>query len=320
MRVTDDHEPVIATTRELLVDDGMSNSMLLAELLRVGWPEGIILLRSDGLNTAIQELIDHGPACVLLSLPPAALVVAVEQLSIAAPDAPIIVIADQLDEPLAARLIAVGAQDHLLLPELNAARLRRVVTYAIARKRLEGRLAHQALHDPLPGLPNRALFLDRLGVALDRAQRNRSTVAVLFLDVDNFKSINDSLGHAAGDTLLMALADRLRAVLRPMDTVARFGGDEFMLLFEDLTGEREAALIAERVSHAAGAPMVLEERDAAVTVSIGVAVVADPSVPPEHLLREADAAMYRAKEIGHSGYSVFDTGATHRMPPRAQNG
>jgi diguanylate cyclase (GGDEF)-like protein len=105
-----------------------------------------------------------------------------------------------------------------------------------------------------------------------------------------------------------------------MDTVARFGGDEFMLLFEDLTGEREAAMIAERVSYAAASPITLEDDEAKVTVSIGVAVVADPSIPAEHLLREADAAMYRAKELGRSKYTVSDAGAKERMPERAQNG
>ena len=132
-----------------------------------------------------------------------------------------------------ARLGAVkaGVQDYLIRSELSPALLRRAVMYAIERKRLEAQLAHRALHDPLTGLPNRALFLDRLGVALDRSRRNNASIAVLFLDVDNFKQINDSLGHAAGDRVLSGLADRLQSMLRPMDTVARFGGDEFTFLF-----------------------------------------------------------------------------------------
>ncbi len=320
LRPTDDEQARPTSTRVLLVEEDERGSTLLTELIRVGWPDGIIVLRAARLTDAIQELLAHGPACVLLSLPAEGGLAAVEHLSLAAPDAPIIVVADKINEETATGLIAAGAQDHLIRPELTASRLRRVVTYAIERKRLQGRLAHQALHDPLTGLPNRALFLDRLGMALDRAQRNRTTVAVLFLDVDNFKLVNDSLGHAAGDRLLIGLADRLRGVLRPMDTVARFGGDEFMLLFEDLAGEREAAMIAERVSYAAASPITLEDDEAKVTVSIGVAVVADPSIPAEHLLREADAAMYRAKELGRSRYAVSDAGDQVRMPERAQNG
>src|SRR5437764_3133345 len=154
-----------------------------------------------------------------------------------------------------------------------------------------------ALHDPLTGLPNRALFLDRLGVALDRSRRTNTAVAVLFLDVDKFKDINDSLGHDAGDKVLVGLADRLRTMLRPMDTVARFGGDEFTFLFEDLSSEREVVLIAERVSRAASAPVILDGRELAVTVSIGIAMVDDPATAVDTVIREADAAMYRAKEL-----------------------
>ena len=178
-------------------------------------------------------------------------------------------------------VVKAGAQDYLVRSELSPALLRRSLMYAIERKRLEAQLAHRALHDPLTGLPNRALFLDRLGVALDRSRRNNASIAVLFLDVDNFKEINDSLGHAAGDRLLSGLADRLQSMLRPMDTVARFGGDEFTFLFEELTSEREVILIAERIGRAVRLPIHLEEGDTAVTVSIGISIVTDPTMPAD---------------------------------------
>src|SRR5581483_8941016 len=127
----------------------------------------------------------------------------------------------------ALRLIGGGAQDYLVKSEIYPTLLARSLRHAIERKRGEVSLIHQALHDPLTGLPNRALFLDRLGVALDRSRRTSASVAVLFVDVDNFKDINDSMGHAAGDRLLTELAARLQTMLRPMDTVSRFGGDEF---------------------------------------------------------------------------------------------
>ena len=166
----------------------------------------------------------------------------------AAPDAPDHRALGRGDEELGLAAVKAGAQDFLIRSELNPALLVRAVRFAIERKRSEVELAHQALHDPLTGLPNRALFLDRLGVALDRSRRTGAPVAVLFLDVDDFKEVNDSLGHAAGDRLLRILADRFREMLRPMDTVARFGGDEFTFLFEELESEREAVLIAERIS------------------------------------------------------------------------
>ena len=146
-------------------------------------------------------------------------------------------------------------------------------------------------------MPNRALFLDRLSVALDRSRRTNTSVAVLFVDVDGFKEVNDSLGHGAGDRVLAGLADRLRAMLRPMDTVARFGGDEFTLLFEDLESEREIMLIAQRINRAASVPIRLENGESTITVSIGIAMVADPSILPEAVLREADVAMYRARGL-----------------------
>jgi diguanylate cyclase (GGDEF)-like protein len=202
--------------------------------------------------------------------------------------------------------------------DLTPDRLRRAVRHAIERKRAETRLAHQALHDPLTDLPNRALFLDRLRVALDRSRRTGACVAVLFLDVDNFKDVNDSLGHATGDRLLAALAARLRTMLRPMDTVARFGGDEFTFLFEDLTSEREVVLIAERISHAASRPVALHEGPASITVSIGISVVSDPAVPVEDMIREADAAMYRAKELGGARFELYDEVSRQRAADRLE--
>jgi diguanylate cyclase (GGDEF)-like protein len=225
------------------------------------------------------------------------------------------VLSERTDDDAAARAIQLGAQDYLVKDEVNAALLGRSVRYAIERKRSEVRLTHQALHDPLTGLPNRALFLDRLGVALDRSRRTGASVAVLFLDVDNFKLVNDSLGHNAGDQLLVALGHRLRAMLRPMDTVARFGGDEFVLLFEELASEREVVLIAERISTAASQPMMIDEQEIGVTVSIGIAMIGDPSVAPETLIRDADAAMYRAKELGRSRFELIDE-STHRRAIR----
>ncbi|HVM41268.1 MAG TPA: EAL domain-containing protein [Acidimicrobiia bacterium] len=173
------------------------------------------------------------------------------------------------------------------------------------RKEFEDQLAHQALHDPLTGLPNRALFMDRLGQALSRAARGRSDVVVLFLDVDRFKVVNDSLGHDAGDEVLRVVGARLRAALRPSDTVARLGGDEFVLLCEDVEGDAEG--IAARVEDCLRAPIDLPDGEVFVTVSIGVArghgvAAADA----EALLRDADVAMYRAKQRGRARYEVFD--------------
>jgi diguanylate cyclase (GGDEF)-like protein len=292
--------------------------MVIGEMLRAGGVDGLILTHTERLSAATHELVERGATCVLLgqSVPQPDVVSAVEQIRSAASDAPILVLAGGNDEALACRAIRAGAQDYLIKRELSPDVLGRALRYAIERQQLEVRLAHMALHDALTGLPNRALFLDRLGVALDRSRRTNTSVAVLFLDVDNFKEINDTLGHDAGDKVLVGLADRLRTMLRPMDTVARFGGDEFTFLFEDLSSEREVVLIAERITRATQVPIRLSEGAASVTVSMGIAVVGDPSVAPETVLREADAAMYRAKELGRARYELFDESSRQRAIQR----
>lgn len=155
-------------------------------------------------------------------------------------------------------------------------------------------LAHQAMHDSLTGLANRALLRDRLEHALARARRQPRTLAVLFIDLDNFKVVNDSFGHAAGDQVLVAVADRLRRSVRACDTVARLGGDEFGLLLEDLEDPRDAGRVAERVLEELRGPLALD-REIAVEASIGIAVNAAGDEDADALLQNADVAMYRAK-------------------------
>jgi diguanylate cyclase (GGDEF)-like protein/PAS domain S-box-containing protein len=174
------------------------------------------------------------------------------------------------------------------------------------RKALEDRLRHQAFHDPLTDLPNRELFLDRLGHALARTERRPGKrVAVLFMDLDDFKVVNDSLGHEAGDLLLVAVAERLMGCMRPEDTLARFGGDEFTVLLEDLDDPEEAVRVAERIIDEVRDPFVLEGREFYVRASIGITLGEDRTKDLDDLLREADIAMYWAKDQG-SGYSMFN--------------
>ncbi len=174
------------------------------------------------------------------------------------------------------------------------------------RRAFEERLTHQAFHDALTGLPNRALLMERLRHALARVQRHAGPVGVVFLDLDNFKVINDSLGHEAGDHLLAAVAGRLGGCVRVGDTVARLGGDEFTLLLEDLADPAEVAEVAERVAEALRAPVLLAGREVFTAASLGSAVSGDAGTTPEGLLRDAALAMYQAKTGGKARCVVFD--------------
>jgi diguanylate cyclase (GGDEF)-like protein/PAS domain S-box-containing protein len=172
-------------------------------------------------------------------------------------------------------------------------------------KALEERLAHQALHDPLTGLPNRVLFTDRLRQALARAKRRQRSLAVMFMDLDNFKVINDSLGHKMGDRLLVAATKRIRGVLRPEDTVARLGGDELVFLLDD-TDLDGAIQVAERILEVMRAPFTLHGRELFITASIGITVGDGDGKRAPDLLRDADLAMYRAKHSGKARYAIFE--------------
>jgi diguanylate cyclase (GGDEF)-like protein len=302
--------------RVLLVGDDPRAATMIVEMLRAAWPQGLLVTQTPHVADAVQELADHGDSCVLLELPATEDPLApLRDLASAAPDAAIVVVSEPAAEGLGLAAVQAGAQDHLLKAELHPALLARAVAYAVERKRSEVHLTRKALSDPLTGLPNRVLFLDRLSGALDRSRRTGLAPAVMFLDVDAFKEINDSLGHGAGDELLRELAARFRELLRPMDTVARLGGDEFTFLFEGLSGREEAMAIAERIGEAAAAPVALGSPDGPSTpaVSIGIAMLEDPGVEIDSALRDADTAMYRAKDLGGGRALLFVTDARPRI-------
>jgi diguanylate cyclase (GGDEF)-like protein/PAS domain S-box-containing protein len=178
------------------------------------------------------------------------------------------------------------------------------------RKDLERNLSHQAFHDALTDLPNRSLFLDRVGHALERAARQDRLVAVLYLDIDNFKLINDNQGHDVGDQLLVTVASRLRECVRAVDTVARFGGDEFTVLLEDPEDMSVVIEVAGRISKSLCEPVVLPDQEVTATVSIGIAHNVNRQTSPQDLLSSADIALYRAKNLGKARFAVFERGMT----------
>jgi diguanylate cyclase (GGDEF)-like protein len=304
----------------LLVEPDARAAVWIVEMLRTAWGGELLVAHCERLDGGAYELLDHAVSCVLVDV--SGLegdgIAVVEEIRAIAPGVAIVLLCEELDEEQALAALEAGAQDCLAKPELGPVRLRRAVRFAIESKRSETQLAHEALHDSLTGLPNRALFLDRLGVALDRSRRSAAAITVLFLDVDNFKQVNDTFGHHVGDQLLVGLGSRLKEMLRPMDTVARFGGDEFTFLLEDLGDEREVIAIAQRISDSAGQPFRIDDAQVTVTVSIGIAIVADPVIPAATVIQQADDAMYRAKEHGRARFELFDETSGRRAMERLE--
>lgn len=186
-----------------------------------------------------------------------------------------------------------------------------------ARKQAENKLLREALYDSLTGLPNRALFMDRLQHAVAHAQRNEKYMyAVLFLDLDRFKDVNDSLGHNMGDRLLVVAANLLQKTLRPLDTVARLGGDEFVILLEDINHIGDAVVVAERIQNSLRSSTLLEGHTLFITASIGIVLSTTGYENPEDILRDADIAMYRAKANGRARYEIFDQTMRQRIMER----
>jgi diguanylate cyclase (GGDEF)-like protein len=189
---------------------------------------------------------------------------------------------------------------------------------ALTNARLADTMAHLAFHDTLTGLPNRALFVDRVTQALARSGRTAHTTAVLFADLDNFKAVNDGLGHAGGDELLIVIAHRIRESLRPSDTAARFGGDEFAILLEDIGTEARVMSACERIMGSLVAPVDIHGTTIDPGASIGVALSYDHTAHADQLLRNADLAMYSAKAAGKGTYRLFSAAMHARAVGRLQ--
>ena len=290
----------------LLVEDGPDYALLVEEMLREAL-EDVDLTYRARISDAESALRAGGFDCVLLDLglPDASGLEGLERVQQVAPEVPVVVLSGMEREETAVQAVHDGAQDYLVKRHAHPFRLARAIRYAIERKQGELELERKALQDQLTGLANRTLFMDRVEVALAHMERSERLVAVMFLDLDRFKQINDTLGHEAGDTLLQEVAGRLRELVRPSDTISRFGGDEFLVLCDDLRSEREALQIAGRLNLGLSEPFRLSERDVQAGASIGIAFGRDRTTTPEMLIREADQAMYRAKQRG-TGYEVFE--------------
>jgi diguanylate cyclase (GGDEF)-like protein len=304
-KLADNHRKAMAMDGKcvLLVEDNPGDARLMVELLNEAEAGEIELHQVVRISAALKLLSERKFDLVLLdlSLPDGNGLDTVLRMCAAIPHMPVIVLTGLEDDAFALAAVQAGAQDYLVKGQVNGSGIARAIRYAIERKRLEERLLFMATHDALTGLPNRRLFQDRMTQAIERARRNAKgkqekwEMAVILLDGDDFKSVNDTLGHAQGDLLLQAVADRLQSSIRRSDSLARMGGDEFTLIFENMTGREDAEVLAKKIQAVFSQPFQLGDRPIRFTASIGVSLYPCDGEDAESLLKHADIAMYYAK-------------------------
>jgi two-component system cell cycle response regulator len=288
----------------LLVEDSDADAHLTQDILAEWSADQFDVTHVVRLSEAIGHLAKTRFDAVLLdlSLPDGHGLSTLGQIQVANPSIPIIVLSGFSDQAIAVQAVQGGAQDYLVKGQGHPELLARSIRYAIERKRAEERLTYLAQYDQLTGLVNRTLFRDRLIHAMARSKRLQQPMGLMLLDLDGFKSVNDTLGHEAGDQLLKIVADRLHECVREVDTIARMGGDEFTIILEGISQEVDLVVIAQRITKLLSEPFHFQNQQASIGVSIGITMYPTDDHEIDDLLRHADAAMYRAKQRGGNAF------------------
>jgi diguanylate cyclase (GGDEF)-like protein len=303
-----------APVRVLLLDPNPASARHVREVLEASEEPAVAVTHVEQVEAGLSLLREGGHDVVLLDLSPeeGEGLDALSRVKVAAQAVPIIVLTREDDEILAVNALRFGAQDYLVRETCDARLVARTVRHAVERHRILSDLSrsrqrehYMATHDGLTGLPNRSAFLDQLRRSMAYAARSQRRIAVLFLDLDRFKGINDSLGHPIGDDLLRIVAERLRGVVRESDMVARLGGDEFIVLLNEVRHEHDLARVARKVTSTLAQPCQLGKREYRVTASVGIAVFPHDGTDPDLLIRNADTAMYHAKASGPNRFSYY---------------
>ena len=292
----------------LLIEDNPGDVKLVEMMLMQPETSSYRLKTVNSLNEA-HELIEqrHNFKVALLdmSLPDGEGIDNILQLKSWCSDLPIVILSGRDDDQFALDAVRAGAQDYLIKGRIDEWQLSRALNYSIERKRLEEELSFMAHHDQLTGLANRTLFYSRLEHAIDCAERRNESIAVMYLDLDHFKAINDALGHEMGDKLLQEVAERLSNNVRGADTIARLGGDEFALVLEGLKSTNNASAVAEKIIESLSKPINIKNQMLYVGTSIGIAFYPDCGKDLETLIKNADRAMYQAKKNGRNQYKFY---------------
>jgi diguanylate cyclase (GGDEF)-like protein len=298
----------------LIVEDNPGDARLLQEYFNDRGLQKATLIYATNMADAESRLKEFPIDLILLDLglPDAQGLDVVRRARAAAPHLPLIVLTGLDDESVATQALREGAQEYLVKGQLETRSLLRALRYAIERKNMEEaarrmslEIAHAAKHDFLTGLPNRLLLYERITHAIALAKRHDKKLAVLFLDLDGFKHVNDSLGHSTGDQLLCSVAARLVECVRSTDTVSRQGGDEFVVLLSEIEESQDAAIGALRMLEAVATLNSVDQHDINITTSLGISIFPDDGEDAEALIKNADTAMYQAKDSGRQTYCFF---------------
>ena len=302
----------------LLVEDNPGDVILFRSLVEDATHKPLWIEHVVSLRAALDRLqrVSFDAIITDLHLPDSDGTATLRELAAAVPDVPLVVLTHCDDDPFAMELLKNGAQDYLVKGQSDGALILKTIRYAIERKESDQHFAFLSHYDKLTGLANRELFRDRLHQAMSRAERAGKLVALLFLDLDRFKSVNDTLGHLAGDELLVEVAARLKTCVRKSDTIARLGGDEFTVILEGLDAPVDAEIVCRKIIKSLEAPLLLQNHEIYVTTSIGVTFFPSDDTDLNGLLRNADAAMYRAKEEGRNKFHLFTADLSARAVKR----
>ncbi len=291
----------------LLIEDNPGDARLVEVMLTQPEESSFQLHIADSLSVAFEKINNYDFQVVLLdmNLPDGEGIENIDALRIAAPNLPIVVLSGRRDELFALEAVKAGAQDYLVKGQIDEWQLSRALNYAIERKQLQNNIVYMAHHDQLTGLANRSMFLTRLEHAMHNAARRDEYLAVLYLDIDHFKPINDALGHGVGDCLLVEVAKRLESFVREIDTVARLGGDEFAIVLEGINSTQDVATVSKKIISGLADPFIIAENNLHISSSIGVAIYPQHGKDIPTMVNNADAAMYKAKRSGRNRYVIY---------------
>ncbi len=294
----------------LMIDDDIEDGNTTYSMLKEGLGTQFEYTQATILSDALQHISEQAFDIILLDLilPDSLGLDTLRQFRQTHPGAAILIMSDIQDEALAVQAVQNGAQDYLIKGEVNSQALSRAIRYAIEQHRVQEQITYQAHYDHLTGLANRGLFHERLHYSIARCNRNDTAIAVLFLDLDHFKNINDTLGHEYGDEVLKTVASRLKKCIREVDTGVRMGGDEFAILLDQVLSVEDVGNIAQRLLDLVAQPIIVDDHELHITGSVGATIYPWDCSKAQELLKHSDTAMYRAKAKGGNNFQYYTAG------------